>query len=89
MNKQTYEKIKSMTISHEEFMVKSLQDNESQRLWLETSFEEFAKDGNMDSFIRALYYVIKARGHGAITKMAKDLKLNRSNLSEILNGKND
>ena len=49
--------------------------------------EEFAKDGNIDAFIRSLQHVVKARGRGAITSLAKELKMDRSNLSDILNGK--
>ena len=36
---------------------------------------------------RSLQYVIKARGHGAISSLAKELNMDRSNLSDILNGK--
>ncbi len=49
--------------------------------------EEFAKDGNINAFIRSLQYVVKARGRGAISSLAKELNMDRSNLSDILNGK--
>ena len=58
-----------------------------QRIYLETSLEEFAKDGNIDAFIRSLQHVVKARGRGAISALAKELDIDRSNLSDILNGK--
>lgn len=80
-------KIIKNSITHEQHMIKQLKDVDYQRIYLETSLEEFAKDGNIDSFIRSLQYVIKARGRGAITKLAKDLNLNRGNLSDIINGK--
>ena len=81
------EKILETCIHHEDYMIECLQDKENQRLWLETNLEEFAKDGNINAFIRSLQYVVKARGRGAISALAKETKMNRSNLSDILNGK--
>lgn len=75
------------SVKHDDFMVDWLRDRETQKNWLETSLEEFTKDGNIDAFIRSLNYVVKARGRGAITALAKDTHMDRSNLSEILNGK--
>lgn len=79
--------IVATSIKHDDFVDEWLQDKETQRAWLETNLEEFVKDGNMNAFIRSLQYVVKARGRGAITQLAKDLKMDRSNLSEILNHK--
>ncbi len=81
------DKIMNDTISHDELMKQHLQDKDYQRVYLETSLEEFAKDGNINAFIRSLQYVVKARGRGTITSLAKELKMDRSNLSDILNGK--
>jgi probable addiction module antidote protein len=81
------DKIIETSIKHDDYMMEYLQDKEKQRVWLETNLEEFVKDGNIDAFIRSLEYVIKARGRGAITALAKDLGMDRSNLSEILNRK--
>jgi DNA-binding phage protein len=75
------------TISHDELMQKHLQDKDYQRVYLETSLEEFAKDGNISAFIRSLQHVVKARGRGAISSLARELNMDRSNLSDILNGK--
>ena len=80
-------KIMKNSINHEQHMVNQLKDIDYQRIYLETSLEEFAKDGNINAFIRSLQYVVKARGRGTITKLAKDLNLNRGNLSDIINGK--
>lgn len=67
-----------------------LQNPEYQKGWLELSLEEFLQDGDINSFTRALTYVVKARvkasGRGEITRLAKELSLDRSNLSEIVNG---
>ena len=68
-------KILINTVSHEKLLQEHLQDKDYQRSYLETSLEEFAKDGNIDAFIRSLQYVIKARGHGAISSLAKELKI--------------
>ena len=81
------DKIMANTISHDDLMQQPLQDKDYQRVYLETPLEEFAKDGNIDAFIRSLQHVVKARGRGAITSLAKELKMDRSNLSDILNGK--
>jgi DNA-binding phage protein len=81
------DKIIANTISHDELMQKHLQDKDYQRVYLETSLEEFAKDGNISAFIRSLQHVVKARGRGAISSLARELNMDRSNLSDILNGK--
>jgi len=81
------DKIMAENISHEDLMQKHLQDVEYQRVYLETSLEEFASSGNINAFIRSLQHVVKARGRGAITALAKESGMDRSNLSDILNGK--
>ncbi len=81
------DKVMANTISHSDLMQQHLQDKDYQRVYLETSLEEFAKDGNINAFIRSLQHVVKARGRGAITSLARELKMDRSNLSDILNGK--
>ena len=75
------------TISHDDYMYEKLQNKDYQRIYLETSQEEFAKDGNINAFIRSLQHVVKARGRGAISALARELDMDRSNLSDILNGK--
>lgn len=81
------DKVLASCIHHEDFMVKSLQNKDYQRVYLETSLEEFAKDGDINAFIRSLQYVVKARGRGAISALAREMNMDRSNLSDILNGK--
>lgn len=81
------EKVMANSIGHDEYMQEKLQDKDYQRIYLESSLEEFAQDGNIDAFIRSLQHVVKARGRGAITTLAKELHMDRSNLSDILNGK--
>ena len=80
-------KVMANSISHDDYMQEYLQDKEYQRIYLVTSLEEFAQDGNIEAFIRSLGHVVKARGRGAISSLAKELNMDRSNLSDILNGK--
>ncbi len=70
-----------------EHLLEQMQDPEYQKGWLQISLEEFLEDGNVDEFVRSLTYVVQARGRGEITKLAKELNIDRSNLSEIINGK--
>lgn len=67
-----------------------LQDSQYQKDWLELTLNEFLENGDIDTFIRCLTDVVKARvqskGHGEISRLAKELKIDRSNLSEIVNG---
>lgn len=71
-------------------MIERLQDPEFQKGWLELTLEEFLQDGDVNSFTRCLTYVVKARvknsNRGEISRLAKELNLDRSNLSEIVNG---
>lgn len=71
-------------------IINQLSDPEFQEKWLQITLDEFLDDGNADTFIRCLTYIVKARvksaGRGEITRLAKKLKLDRSNLSEIVNG---
>lgn len=74
----------------EDEQIKHLQDPEYQREWLELTLSEFLEDGNIETFIRCLTYVVKARvkssGRGEISRLARELNIDRSNLSEIVNG---
>lgn len=74
----------------EESHFERLQNEEYQKEWLEITLNDFLQDGDMDTFIRCLTDVVKARvkssGRGAISKLAKELDIDRSNLSEIVNG---
>ena len=76
---------KKLTKTHDELMQEELQDKEMQILWLRGALKEYIEDGNYEKFYRSIKYVIKARA--AITQLAKELNMNRGNLSEILNGK--
>ena len=87
MDKKTYDKIKSITKSHDELMQEYLQNEEFQYAWLRQCIEDYVQDGDFTVFYRALELVVKSRT--TISRLAKDLNMNRSNLSEILNGKTE
>lgn len=85
MDDVTYNKIKSITKSHDEFMQEQLQDDDFQYAWLRQSMEDYIQDGDFAVFYRAIERVVKART--TVSKLAVELNMNRGNLSEILNGK--
>lgn len=87
MDKKTYDKIKSMTISHDDFMQEKLKDKEFQYAWLKQTMQDYINDGDFAVFYRSIEKVVKART--TVSRLAKDLKMDRSNLSEILNGKKE
>ena len=79
--------IRENTLDFDEHMIQELQDPEYEQGWLEITLQDFLEDGDVDTFIRCLTYVVRARGRGEITRLSKDLKLNRANISDIVNGK--
>lgn len=85
MDKNTYEKIKSMTKSHDEAMLDNLQDEEFQYAWLRQCIEDYIQNGDFTVFYRAIERVVKTRT--TVSQLARELNMNRGNLSEILNGK--
>ena len=85
MDKNTYDKIKSITKSHNDAMLENLKDEDFQYAWLRQSIEDYIQDGDFSVFYRAIERVVKSRT--TISQLARDLNMNRGNLSEILNGK--
>lgn len=76
-----------LTITHDELMQEQLKDKEMQMLWLREALKEYINDGNYEKFYRSINYVVKVRA--SISQLAKELKINRGNLSDILNGKKE
>ena len=85
MTKEMHKKIKSITKSHDDFMQEQLQDEDFQYAWLRQCIEDYIQDGDFTVFYRAIERVVKART--TVSQLARDLNMNRGNLSEILNGK--
>ena len=72
-------------IKHEDFVAEQLKDNEFQKEYLRLCVEDYAKDGDFNMFFKELERVVKVRT--TVSQLAKDLNMNRSNLSNILKGK--
>ena len=68
-------------------IIERLQDPKFESGWLELTLQEFLEDGNVDTFIRCLTYIVKARGRGEVSRLANASNVDRSNLSDVLNGK--
>ena len=50
------DKVMANTVSHDDYMHEKLQDKDYQRIYLETSLEEFAKDVNISSIGSVGFY---------------------------------
>lgn len=74
-----------MTIKHEEYINKRLQDNEFQQLYLKESILAYSEDGDYCAFYRALEQVIKART--TVKQFAEHIGMHRANLVDILHCK--
>ncbi len=72
-------------ITFEDHIMQELQDSEMQKEYLRLNIEEYVKDGDSKLFFKALGRVVKVRT--TVSQLAKDLDMNRSNLSNILKGK--
>ncbi len=61
-------KLKKMTGSYEEWLIKSLQNKDEAAVYLQVAFEEFQKDGDLEALLLALRYVAEAQGGLATCK---------------------
>ena len=77
--------ILNRAITHEQHMQDVLKDVEYQKEYLRINIEEYAKNGDYTLFFKSLEKVVKVRT--TISQLAKDLEMNRSNLSNIFKGK--
>ena len=74
-----------MTIKHEDYINKRLQDAEFQKLYLKESILAYVEDGDYSAFYRALEQVIKART--TVKQFAETIGIHRTNLTDILHCK--
>lgn len=72
-------------ITHEKQMQEVLNDENYQKEYLRLNIEEYARTGDYTLFFKSLERVVKVRT--TVSQFAKDLDMNRSNLSNILKGK--
>lgn len=79
------QEILNRSIDHENHMQEVLKDKNYQKEYLRLNIEEYAKNGDYSLFFKALDRVVKERT--TVSKLAQDINLNRSNLSNILKGK--
>lgn len=84
INNMDIEKIKSENITHEEHMNKVLQDEEYQKMYLDTAIQEFITDGDYDLFFQSLEQVIKARM--SVSEFSQKTGITRTALYEMFKG---
>jgi len=82
MNK--YEKTKSITVSHDDFVQEQLQDIEFQKMYLNNAIQEFITDGDYDVFFMSLERVVRARG--SISEFSQKTGITRQALYEMFKG---
>ncbi len=73
------------TVSHHEYLIKSLRDPKEAIAYLRVALEEYEQDGDTEFFLLALRNIAEARG--GISVLAKKTHLNRQNLYRALSGK--
>ncbi len=79
------QEILNRSITHEQHMHEVLKDEDFQQDYLRLNIEEYAQNGDYILFFKSLERVVKVRT--TVSQLAKDLEMNRSNLSNILKGK--
>lgn len=75
-----------MTINHDDYLVKRLQDSEFEKEWMHETMRDYIETGDYETFFRGLEYVIKSRT--TVTQFAKNIGMDRVQLIDILHGKN-
>jgi probable addiction module antidote protein len=73
------------TGSFHELLIESLQDPEQAAAYLQVALEEYQEDGDTEIFLLALRNVVET--HGGVGHLAKETKLNRQNLYQVLSKK--
>ncbi len=85
MTKLNIKKMLNDFPTFEEHIQQELKNKETQKEYLKLHLEDYSKDGDYVVFFKALERVVKART--SVSQLARDLEMNRSNLSNILKGK--
>lgn len=73
------------TGSFNEYILKDLKTDEDIKEWINIGFEEFLQDNDLNAFVKALEYAVRAKD--SILGMSKKTGISRSNLYAIFNGK--
>ena len=75
-----------MTINHDDYLIKRLQNTEFEKEWMDETMRDYIETGDYDAFFRGLEYIIKSRT--TVTQFAKNIGMDRVQLVDILHGKN-
>lgn len=67
------------------YVLKDLKTDEDIKEWINIGFEEFLQDNDLNAFVKALEYAVRAKD--SILGMSKKTGISRSNLYAIFNGK--
>lgn len=70
--------------SFNEYILGDLKTDEDIKEWINIGFEEFLIDNDLNSFVKALEYAVRAKD--SILGMSKKTGISRSNLYAIFNG---
>ncbi len=68
----------------ETLVVNELKTEEDIKEWLSLNLEEYLQDGDLNAFVRALEYVVRAKD--SISNLSKKTGISRSNLYAIFKG---
>lgn len=72
------------TEKYSEYILKDLKTDEDIKEWINIGFEEFLLDNDLNAFVKALEYAVRAKD--SILGMSKKTGISRSNLYAIFNG---
>ncbi len=70
--------------SFSEYILKDLKTDEDIKEWLNIGFQEFLQDNDLNAFVKALEYAVRAKD--TISGISKKTGISRSNLYAIFNG---
>ena len=70
--------------SFSEYILKDLKTDEDIKEWLNIGFQEFLQDNDLNAFVKALEYAVRAKD--TISGISKKTGISRSNLYAFFNG---
>ena len=80
-------KILKNTTDYKESFFRELRDKRESKVYLETAFEEYQKDGDTKPLLLAMRDVAEAQG--GVGKLAKKISINRQHLYDVLANKHN
>lgn len=78
------DQIMNNTGSFNEYVLNDLKTDADIKEWINIGFEEFLADNDLNSFVKALEYAVRAKD--SISGISKKTGISRSNLYAIFNG---